>query len=165
MKQSNRYTIKPIRSKDREWVSNFLTKYWISPEMTMYKKTYYADQLPGFILYDKDKKKIGLITYCIEGSKCTIVTLNSLIENKGVGSSLINALKTKALSLGCKKLSVSITNANLRALRFYQKRGFNLVKIYPKAMEKIRKKKPKLPLIESNGIKIQDEILLEMPLL
>lgn len=65
MKQSNRYTIKPIRNKDKEWVSNFLTKYWISPEMTMYKKTYYTDQLPGFILYDKNKKKIGLITYFV----------------------------------------------------------------------------------------------------
>jgi len=46
-------------------------------------------------------------------------------------------------------------------LKFYQKRGDNITKVIPNAVEKARKQKPSIPQFAENGIPIRDEILLE----
>jgi len=47
-------------------------------------------------------------------------------------------------------------------LRFYQKRGFELVAIHRNALEHSRKLKPEIPLTGKNGVPLRDEIELEM---
>lgn len=155
------YLIRPIRDEDKEWISNFLTKHWGSPIIITRGKIHHGNQLPGFIAEDKNEK-IGLITYHIENEKCEIISLDSFKERIGVGSSLIEEVKKKASSSGCEKLWVITTNDNLKAIRFYQKRRFNLVAVYPDVIEESRKLKPEIPLIGFDGIKIKDEIELEM---
>jgi hypothetical protein len=56
------------------------------------------------------------------------------------------------------------TNDNLRALRFYQRRGLRLAALYPGAVEESRRLKPSIPLIGENGIPIRDELELELDL-
>ena len=155
------YRIRPVIDEDKEWITNFLTERWGSPIIITRGKIHHGNQLSGFVAEDKNEK-IGLITYDIENEKCEITSLDSLIENIGVGSNLIEKLKTKASSSGCEKLWLVTTNDNRKAIRFNQKRGFNLVAVYPDAVEKSRKLKPEIPLIGYDGIKIKDEIALEM---
>ena len=54
---------------------------------------------------------------------------------------------------------------NLNALQFYQKRGFDIVKLHINAVKQSRKIKPEIPLIGFNGIPIRHEIELEMNLI
>ncbi|MGW8250920.1 MAG: GNAT family N-acetyltransferase, partial [Anaerolineales bacterium] len=54
------------------------------------------------------------------------------------------------------------TNDNLPALRFYQKRGFHLVALYPNALAESRRLKPEIPFKGLDGIPLRDEIELEM---
>lgn len=42
----------------------------------------------------------------------------------------MNAVKQKAVECGCKRLWLITTNDNVDAFRFYQTRGFVLVKIH-----------------------------------
>ena len=56
------------------------------------------------------------------------------------------------------------TNDNLSALRFYQKRSFDMVRLYLNAVEEARKIKPEIPLTGNDGIPIRHEIELEMKL-
>ena len=56
------------------------------------------------------------------------------------------------------------TNDNLNALRFYQKRGFELVAVHRHAVDESRKIKPEIPLVGENGIPIRDELGLELAL-
>jgi len=63
-----------------------------------------------------------------------------------------------------KRVWLVTTNDNLAALRFYQRRNFNLVKIYPNAIRFVRKLKPGIPLIGNDGIPLRDEIELERKL-
>jgi hypothetical protein len=56
------------------------------------------------------------------------------------------------------------TNDNTAALRFWQKRGFKLLRVHRNAVEKSRKLKPEIPLTGNDGIPIRDEIELEMML-
>ena len=55
-------------------------------------------------------------------------------------------------------------NDNLRALRFYQRRGLRLVALYPGALARSRELKPSIPAIGSDGIPVRDELELEMDL-
>jgi ribosomal protein S18 acetylase RimI-like enzyme len=53
---------------------------------------------------------------------------------------------------------------NLRALGFYQRRGFRLIALYPNALEASRRLKPQISMKAANGIPIRDELELELEL-
>ena len=91
-----------------------------------------------------------------------ICSLNSFIENKGIGTNLINKVKEYAKQKNCTKLKLITTNDNIRGLEFYQRRGFVFSNIYKNAIENSRKIKPQIPIFADNGLPIRDEIEFEM---
>jgi len=153
----------PIEEKDNEWVSSLLAKQWGSTIIVSRGKTHQANKLPGFIALI-EAKKVGLITYFIENNDCEIVTLDSLVEGKGVGIALLEKVKKVAKEKNCKRVWLITTNDNMEALRFYQKRGFVLSALYPNALEQSRKLKPEIPKIGRDNIPLRDEIELEIKL-
>jgi ribosomal protein S18 acetylase RimI-like enzyme len=157
------FQIRPLNSEDKPWVSRLLRENWGSTIMVTRGKIHRADDLPGFIaVYNGELA--GLLTYDIARNECEITSLNSLVESKGIGSALVNAVKDAAAATGCRRLWLITTNDNTAALRFWQKRGFRLVAIYPEAIAQSRRIKPEIPLTGSDGILIRDEIELEIVL-
>lgn len=154
--------IKPIEENDKEWVSSVLEERWGSTDIVTKGKLYEANKLPGYIALI-DGKKAGLITYNLVDD-CEIITLDSLIQHKGVGSVLLEKIKETAKSKNCNRLWLITTNDNMEALRFYQKRGFSLSALYPNALEKSRELKPGIPKVGIDGIPLRDEIELEIKL-
>ncbi len=122
-----------------------------------------ASALPAYVARDGDQR-VGLATYRIDGSDCELVSLNSERDGAGVGGTLLAAVAAAARSAGCKRLWLITTNDNLPALRFYQKRGFRLLRIHRDALEASRRLKPSIPRIGMGGIELRDEIELEMRL-
>jgi ribosomal protein S18 acetylase RimI-like enzyme len=147
----------------RTWARRLLEEHWGSRQSVTRGKIYSADLLPGFVAMI-NKEPRGLLTYIISGSHCEIVTLNSLKGGVGVGTMLIEAAKKTALQAGCHRLWLITTNDNLPAIRFYQKRRFELVAVHRGAIAESRKLKPEIPHIGLDGIPIRDEIELEMRL-
>ncbi|SDX76789.1 GNAT family N-acetyltransferase [Tepidimicrobium xylanilyticum] len=88
-------------------------------------KEHNAEELPGFVSLVDGKVK-GIITYNINGDECEIVSHDSLHENIGIGSALINNVVNEAKINGCKRVWLITTNDNIHATRYYQKRGFNM---------------------------------------
>jgi ribosomal protein S18 acetylase RimI-like enzyme len=127
-------------------------------------RVYHPHALPGFAACDAAGEIVGLITYCLEGDDCEIVTLDSLRPGQGLGSALIDAVVGVARAAGCRRVWLITTNDNLNALRFYQKRGFRLLALYPNALEETRRLKPGLPRLGQEGIPLRDELALELPL-
>ena len=126
-------------------------------------RAYEPEKLEGFVA-SQDGKLLGALTYRIDGDECEIVTVDSTKEGIGVGSSLIEAVRKKGQALQCRRLWLITTNDNLSALRFYQKRGFRLVAVYPDALEVSRKLKPSIPKIGKDGVPLRDELELEISL-
>lgn len=157
------FTIRPAEKRDRNWIAQYLDKHWGSTRIVSRGQVYLAHLLPGFIAM-QDEKPVGLITYRVDGEQCEIVSFNSDIEGQGIGTALIEAVKQTVTEEGCKRLWLITTNDNMRALRFYQKRGFALAAVYPNALENSRKLKPEIPLFGIDGIPLRDEIELEMRL-
>jgi DNA-3-methyladenine glycosylase I len=157
------FEIRQIGPADLEWISGLLRRSWASTRVVSRGRLYQADRLPGLVAVDRDDR-IGLLTYSIKGEECEIVTLDSVREGRGVGSALVRQLETIAREAGCLCLRLVTTNDNLKALAFYQKRGFILVAIRHNAIEQSRLFKPEIPLTGHDGIPIRDELELELRL-
>jgi GNAT superfamily N-acetyltransferase len=155
------FQIRPLNEKDKDWTTLLLEEWWGGPEIVTRGKIHHADRLPGFVAM-QDGKPAGLVTYNIDGDECEIVTMNSLVEQIGIGSGLIDAVRHVACNAGCKRLWMITTNDNTVAMRFYQKRGFLLVAVHLNAIERSRRLKPEIPFTGNDGIPIRDEIEFEL---
>lgn len=155
------YELKEISSENREEVNQILITEWEATDIIIRGKVVDGTKVPGVIAY-KDNKIIGLITYIIENNECEIVSLNSYIENKGIGTALIENVKEIAIKEKCNRLKLVTTNDNIRGIEFYQRRGFIFSALYKDAIEISRKLKPEIPMYADNGLPIRDEIEFEM---
>ena len=154
------FCIRPVDSDDGDWIAQFITERWGAEFIAAHYEVFHCRDLPGFAAVEGEKK-VGLLTYKIVAGNCEIVSLDSLRPRAGIGTGLIDAVKRVAIESGCRRLWLVTTNDNMNALRFYQKRGFSMVKINHNAIEFARKLKP-VPLIGADGIPLRDEIELEM---
>ena len=153
--------IRPIEPIDREWIIDLVIERWRSTLIVTRGVKHDTEVLPGFIAY-LSEDRVGLLIYSITKGECEIITLDSLMENKGVGNMLILAARDSAIRSNCTRLWLITTNDNIPALRFYQKRGFVLVAVHKDALEISRRLKPEIPINGFDGIPIRDEIELEM---
>jgi hypothetical protein len=98
------------------------------------------------------------------GQGCEVITLSSCLESRGVGAALLGAFVERARDAGCERAFLTTTNDNLRAIGFYQKRGWRLVAVHRGAMDRARLEQPSIPEVGLNGIPLRDELELEHPL-
>jgi ribosomal protein S18 acetylase RimI-like enzyme len=155
------FKIKKITVHDRNWIRKFLAQHWGSHMLVSRGRLYDGSILPGFVAV-MDKKPVGLCTFHLVNDQFEITSLNSLKENLGIGSALITAAIKEAKRKRCRRIWLITTNDNLRALGFYQKRGFTLCQIYPDAISKSRQLKTEIPFHGQHGIPIRDELELEI---
>jgi len=157
--------IKKLTASDREWTKSIFRQYWGADFVVSSRDgVRHAADLAGFYACDENGERTGLITYRIDGAECEMVTLNAFAQFAGIGSILVNAVKDVAVRGGCSRLWLITTNDNLEAIRFYQKRGFQLVAVHPNALDVTRRYKPNLPEIGNFGIPLRDELEFEMRL-
>ena len=138
-----------------------IIKGWGSDILVSRGKIYRAEDLDGILVYDNEKIA-GLGLYDINNNNCEIVLLETFVQNKGIGTQIIEKIKEIAKKRNCKKVWLITSNDNIDAIRFYQKRGFCIANIYIKAMEKSRNIKPEIPYIGNYQIPIRDEIEFEI---
>lgn len=153
--------ILPIEQDNRTTIDAFIVRQWFSLQMVVHGEVIDMSAVDGWYAFDYDNI-VGLITYRIVHQEMEILSLDSMQENKGVGSALLGQAIAKAKIYGCSRIWLITTNDNLSALLFYQKRGFEIVYIHYNAVDEARKLKPSIPLFGNNGIPIHDEIELEM---
>lgn len=156
------FTIHPIADADRPVTLAFISEHWGLPIVSR-GIAHPAHEYPGFIAW-KSGRIAGLITYHIAGDQCEITTLDSIMEGLGIGTALIQQVSEAARAAGSRRLWLITTNDNVNALRFYQKRHFELVAVHRRAIEQSRQIKPSIPPLGFDGIPIRDEIELEIRL-
>ena len=152
--------IKAVDSSTRKSIVDLIAKNWGSPIMVTKGRVHDLSKLPGYIVYEGMEIK-GLITYNVENDECEITSFDSFEENKGIGSALLEKVVKTAEEIGCKRIWLITTNDNTKAMRFYQKRGFDLKAIYCGSVQEARKIKPEIPLYGNDNIPIMHEIEFE----
>ena len=155
--------IRQIIPSDLPWITHFWAELWGSPQIIVHGQVFTPDMVSGAAAWDGETL-LGLVTTDTQGDSCEVITLDSLRQQRGVGSALLGAAATEARQRGCKRLFLVTTNDNLSALAFYQKRGFRLCALRPGAVDVSRQLKPEIPWIGENDIPIHDELELEFDL-
>lgn len=155
--------IRPLSGADRGWVGRLIRERWGDEIVVGRGRVWRPAELPGFAAFDGERCA-GLVTYELDGEACEIVTIDALEEDAGIGTALLEAVVSAARQAGCKRIQLLTTNNNLRALAFYQKRGFRLVALVPGAIDEERKRKPSIAEIDEHGLPIRDELHLELSL-
>jgi len=150
----------PVCEQNRALVNAFLRERWFSTDMLIRGEVFDLTRADGFVSFTGGRIT-GLITYLVRGKTCEITSLDSLQENRGVGAALVEAVLREAANRGCSRVAVVTTNDNMRALRFYQKRGFDLKRLYRDSLAAARQIKPEIPQIGLDGIPLRHEIELE----
>ena len=144
----------------RPEVKVFLTEHWGDSRLINSYSDHEGSQLPGFAVFN-DGFIVGLVTYHIDGDSCEMVSINSTLSGRGIGSMLLRSLEDEATQEGCKRIWAITTNDNLEAMRFYQKRGYELKAIHFDSIASLRLKKPAIPLVAENGILLKSEVEVE----
>jgi GNAT superfamily N-acetyltransferase len=154
--------VRPIEDNDRPTVEWLTTQLWGAAEVLVHDGAFYPAALPGFIA-ERNGRIAGLVTFDARPPVLEIVTINALDLYKGIGTLLIEAVLAEAKRLGCYQVTLTTTNDNIGALRFYQRRGFRLAALRPGAVDRSRQRKPEIPRTGDFGIPLRDEIELTCP--
>lgn len=155
--------IQPLTPLDHEWVSHFLREHWGDETMVVHGQVFHPAELPGFAAR-VNGRLAGLATYALQGDTCELISLDALESGRGIGSALLQTVTDAARAAGCRRLLLTTTNDNLKALRFYQRCGLRLCALRPGAVDEARKIKPAIPLIGNDGLPLRDELDLEIEL-
>jgi pimeloyl-ACP methyl ester carboxylesterase/ribosomal protein S18 acetylase RimI-like enzyme len=145
---------------DQRWVEELLQERWGGHIIAVHGASYDAATLPALVAGHRD----GVATYRIDGDRAELITLDARAPGQGTGTALITALVQRLEECGVRELCVTTTNDNLRALRFYQRRGFRIAAVRCGAVDDGRRLKPSIANLGQHGIPIRDEIELRVRL-
>ncbi|MBE1591006.1 GNAT family N-acetyltransferase [Nonomuraea angiospora] len=155
-------SVRPIEPQDLANVTRVLTESWGGSTVVALGRGELVDAAaqPGFIA-ELDGELAGIITYGRRGDSVEIITIDAVMPGRGVGAALLDAVRAVAAEGGAARLWLITTNDNTRALRFYQRYGFDLVALHRNGVDRARDLKPGIPA-EADGIPIRHELELEL---
>jgi ribosomal protein S18 acetylase RimI-like enzyme len=102
---------------------------------------------------------IAVLRYDVGVDACEILTLHCDEQWSRIGTRLVDDVVNLARSQGCRRVWLCTTTDNVDALRFYQRRGFQLSDLRCGAVDEARRTvKRTIPAVGSYGIPLRDEI-------
>ena len=125
----------------------------------------------GGLIAEHDGRRVGLLFWRLEpadgstgaSAEVTAVAVEAGAQGSGVGRALMTEAEAELRRRGLARAWLITTNENLTALALYQKVGYRLVALHPGAIDEIRRTiKPSIPLASGNGIRVRDELELEL---
>ena len=155
-------TVRQAGPRDRAWIETQMRQYWGGLVIWSRGVPHNVLECPTLIA-ETEGAPCGLLAYLPSPPECEIIVVDARPQFRGTGSKLIEAVVARARDVRCSRLWLVTTNDNVDALRFYQRRGFVLSRLYRGVVDEARKLKPTIPVIGCYGIAIHDEIEAERP--
>ncbi|HEY0998832.1 MAG TPA: GNAT family N-acetyltransferase [Streptosporangiaceae bacterium] len=155
--------VRPREAADQDAAEAFLARHYSLRAARLGELVHPMDH-PALVAEAADGQLLGMLTYLPtrDWQQCEILTLHADEQWRGAGAALVEAAAQLARGQGCTRLWVITTNDNVDALRFYQRRGFCLVRVHRGAVDRSRASlKPEIPEVGAYGIPLRDEIELE----
>jgi len=131
------YEIQPACDALRTKIQAILSDTWGFPLLAINGKLWDSRTMPGYAAVC-GTDVIGYLLYEFHNGVCEIMVLESVVQNIGIATALIEQVKQIAKEAGVDKVIVQTSNDNTHAIRFYQRRGFTIREIRIDAMEVAR---------------------------
>lgn len=125
---------------------------------------YSPSDVEGLVSRDENGAKTGLVTWWSDGETAEVVSLHATPQGCGTGARLMDAAESELKGSGVTRVVLATTNDNVRALSFYQRRGYRLVGVRLDEMARIRQTKPDVPRVGQDGVPLRDMWELEKEL-
>ena len=97
---------------------------------------YFFETFPkGFIVAEKNNKIIGFIVGVIinqDLAKILMLSVSELFRNQNIGSSLLKKFLEEISYENIKIIQLEVRFDNKKAIKFYEKNGFKIIKKIPK---------------------------------
>ncbi len=154
--------VRPASGDEVGFVRDTMVQTWGSPLVAAHGDLIDATTLPALIAWQSGEP-VGLATHRPhpDDSSWEVVTLHAVVAGIGAGTALLDGVARLARAAGARRIWLVTTNDNVAALRFYQRRGMDLVALHRDAVTEGRKVKPSIPH-QVDGIRIRHELELEL---
>jgi GNAT superfamily N-acetyltransferase len=152
-----------IRPVEQQRLVELLQLRWPERTMLVAGRFVQPEDVEGIGAFTGDRLH-GIATWLVSGRMMHIVAVNSFSELRGIGVALVDAMIEQGKVSGMATLRASISNDNVVALRFYQKRGFRLTALHRGIYDAMRQVRPSIPLAGLDNIPIRDELELDYDL-
>ena len=152
-----------FRPMERERLVELLNLRWPDQKMFICGRFVAPEEVEGIGVYTGERLH-GMATWVIHGRIMYVVAVNAFTELRGAGIGLVDAMIKLGRANNMALLRATISNDNVIALRFYQKRGFRITGLNRGMFDAMRHVKPSIPLTGIDGIPIRDELELEYEL-
>ena len=146
--------IRAAGAEDASWIASYLREQWHATVMVVHGERIDLTLLPALIAGDRR----GLLTWRRLRDDAELASINATPPWEGTGTALVEALVALLRAEGCARLWLTTTNDNLRALRFYMRRGFRLAQVRFGGVDQTRRLKPSIPVAGQDGIPRHEEI-------
>lgn len=128
-------------------------------------RTHTLENLQGYMATDESTGRLsGVALYRVDAGSCELVVHESIFHRRGIGTRLLEMVLKTCDKDGVRRVWMVVNNDNVGAMRFYQKRGFNLCGFHPDSYRKVRESRPELPQYGCDGIAIRHELEFELEL-
>lgn len=153
--------VRSLNDADQGWKVSTLESGWGSTKVARMGELVDAAMLPGFVA-ENDGQRVGLATYAERFDGVEVVTIQTLLEGRGVGRALMDRLRLLTVESGAVRLWLTTTNDNVRAFSFYQRWGMDFVHLIHDGVADSRRVKPSIPTVGASGIPLRHELQFEL---
>lgn len=153
-----------VEPVDHEYVRKHLGKLWGWPVISTVRTYGPEDDMHGVVWRDEWGEIQGLLVYHIDGDTADVVSVDAYQQGRHIGGRLLDGAEEHMRTHGVRHVVITTTNDNLRAVNFYVRRGYRLVKVDLDAMDRVRALKPEVPLTGNDGIPLRDMLELRKDL-
>ncbi|MFT7220358.1 MAG: ribosomal protein S18 acetylase RimI-like enzyme [Candidatus Azotimanducaceae bacterium] len=161
--------IRKIRAADRDYLSHTVSRHFGSTRVISRGKQHDCLELPGYVVALEGEQPemtgnlppyepVGLVLYHIQGRELEVVVLASDRAGQGVGRALLAEVIRFCEQQALRRCWLITTNNNKAAIAFYQKLGWEMVALHRGAVNESRRTIPGIPLYDSAGVPIEDEL-------
>ncbi len=153
--------VRPLLDGDADWKEESLRRAWGDTRVA--RKGELVDVLPlaGLVAVE-GPERVGLLTYALRGDEFEVVTIHVEREGVGAGTALMDAALARATELQARRMWLTTTANNVRAIAFYQRWGMDLVALHRDGVARSREVKPSIPLVDRYGVPIRHELEFEL---
>lgn len=127
-------------------------------------RNYGSADVEGILWRDADSGRSAVVTWWVDGDRAEVVSVHAEPVGGGTGTRIMDAAEEELRRRGVKTAVLATTNDNTRALNFYIKRGYRLVRLHLDAMDRVRAAKAGVPRTGRDGIPLRDMWELEKEL-